>query len=91
MDTRQSTPCGEEPRLSIVLDEYDQNRRAVVRLHWHEATIVGRGLSRLVAFDEAELPIGQKLALARALSDLVRQLFTDAALDMETVSTLRSA
>ncbi|WP_284235384.1 dsRBD fold-containing protein [Mycobacterium antarcticum] len=76
---------------TIVLDEYSLHSRAMVRLRWQDASLVGRGLSRLDASDEAEHPIGQKLALARALSHLAGQLFTEAACDIEGASAARSA
>jgi len=91
MQPPQSAPRGEKPTVSVILDEFGQRSRAVVRLRWHGTTIVGRGLSRLDACDETEQPIGQKLALARALSDLVRQVFVDAASDIDAASALRSA
>ena len=81
----------DEPTVTIVFDEYNRNNRAVARLNWNGAELVGRGLSRLDAEDEAQRHIGEKLALARALSHLVRQLFTDAAHDIEATSALRSA
>ncbi|WP_284228155.1 dsRBD fold-containing protein [Mycobacterium antarcticum] len=43
------------------------------------------------ATDEPEQTIGQKLTLARALSHLARQLFTEAASDIEGASAARSA
>lgn len=91
MQPPESTLRGEKPTVSVVLDEYNHNNRAVVYLRWHGSAIVGRGLSRLDVGDEVEQPIGQKLALARAMSHLVRQLFTDAARDIEAASALRSA
>ncbi|BDX33616.1 hypothetical protein TUM20985_41630 [Mycobacterium antarcticum] len=84
-------PGNEIPTATIVLDEYSRHGRAMVRLRWQEASLVGRGLSRLDATDEPEHTIGQKLALARALSHLARQLFTEAASDIEGASAARSA
>lgn len=91
MKPPQSSQRAERPSLTTVLDECDQHARAVVRLNWRGTTIVGRGSSRLDAEDDVHQPIGQKLAVARALSDLVRQLFTDAAAEMDAASALSSA
>ncbi|MCP9270914.1 dsRBD fold-containing protein [Mycolicibacterium arenosum] len=82
---------GDDPVVTIVFDEYNHHNRAVARVHWNGTTVVGRGLSRLDADDEAERRVGEKLALARALSHVVRQLFTDAAIDIEAIATVRSA
>jgi hypothetical protein len=82
---------GDEPTVMIVFDEHDHHNRAVARLNWRGSALVGRGLSRLDANDEAEDRIGRKLALARALSHVVRQLFTDAAQDIEATVAVRSA
>ncbi|MBJ7338108.1 dsRBD fold-containing protein [Mycolicibacterium sp.] len=90
MNTKASTVCVEMPTLTIDLDEYDQHSRAIVRLDWHATNLVGRGLSRLDSGREVQFSIGQKLALARALSHLVRQLFTEAARDIEALSGPRS-
>lgn len=81
---------GETPTLSVILDEHDAHNRAIVRLSWRGTSVVGRGRSRLGAGDEVEGP-GQKLALARALSDLTRQVFVDVAGEIEAATALRFA
>jgi len=90
MDADTPRP-GDDPVLTVVFDEYNDQNRAVARLDWQGTVLVGRGLTRLDADDEAVYHIGRKLALARALSHLVRQLFTDAAHDIEATAALRSA
>lgn len=77
--------------VTVAFDEFHGHSRAVARLSWHGETLVGRGLSRLDVGDEIEHPIGETLALARALSALARQLFTDAARDIEIASAARTA
>ena len=91
MPSSTCTPGDEPPTATILLDEDSHHSQAAVRLHWQETSLVGCGLSRLDATDEPEHTIGQKLALARALSHLARQLFTEAASDIEGASAARSA
>jgi hypothetical protein len=75
--------------IKISLEERKGRARATARLRGRDQVAVGVGLSRLKTDDRVVARIGGELAVARALSDLARQMMAAAAQDIETVTTRR--
>jgi hypothetical protein len=71
--------------ITISLDEHEGQARATARLRGKDQESVGIGRSRLKTTDRFVASIGDDLAVARALSDLARQMLAAAAQDIETV------
>jgi len=69
--------------VTITLDEADRRSRAVARLRWRGRTLIGCGRSRVGVDDGVPTESSEQLALARALSDLTRQLFVLSVDDLE--------
>ena len=65
-DTGEPSPA---VTVSVTLQQRARGSQAVARLRWQGRNMTGVGLSRV----EADI-VGDQLALARALSDLGRQL-----------------
>jgi hypothetical protein len=72
--------------IKISLDEHEGRARATARLRGRDQESVGVGRSRLKTDDRFVASIGGELAVARALSDLARQMMAAAAQDIETVT-----
>ena len=60
---------GQTLTITVTLDEHDRGSRAAARLQWRDCSLTGFGLSRIEVDN-----LGKQQALARALSDLSRQL-----------------
>ena len=76
--------------IKISLDEREGRARATARLRGRDQEAVGGvGVSRLKTDDRVVASIGDELAVARALSDLARQMMAAAAQEIETVTTRR--
>lgn len=75
--------------IKISLDECEGRARATARLRGRDEEAVGVGLSPLKTVDRGVASIGAELAVARALSDLARQMMAAAAQEIETVTTRR--
>jgi hypothetical protein len=75
--------------VEVSLDEHDGQARATARLHGHDQESVGVGRSRLKTNDRFVAGIGDELAVARALSDLARQMMAAAAQDIEMITNSR--
>jgi hypothetical protein len=58
----------------------------VARLRWRDRTLIGSGLSRIGVDNGVPAESGEQLALARALSDLTRQLLVN----VKTCASTRS-
>ena len=67
--------------VEISVDEREGQTRATARLRFGDHESVGVGLSRLSPAEHGYAGIGGELAVARALSDLARQLTVTAASD----------
>jgi hypothetical protein len=89
MSTDNSDHLSDDWTIEISLDDHEGRSRATARLRGPDREAVGVGLSRLKAHDRVVARIGGELAVARALSDLARQVMAVAALDIETVTTCR--
>ncbi len=72
--------------VRVSLNEHDGQARATARLRGRDQESVGVGRSRLKTDDRFVASIGGELAVARALSDLARQMMAAAAEDIETVT-----
>jgi hypothetical protein len=70
-------------QVHLSIDEHEERTRAKARLHWRGKELVGVGLARLNPADEPVTEIGDELAVARALSDLVDQLIRLTESDIE--------
>ncbi len=70
-------------QIDVTIDEHEERTRAKTRLRWRGNELVGVGLARLNPADEPVSEIGDELAVARALSDLVNQLFVLTESDIE--------
>jgi Rv2632c-like len=75
--------------INISLDDHDGQARATALFRGRDKESVGVGVSRLKTDDRFVASIGDELAVARALSDLARQMMAAAAQDIETVTTRR--
>jgi hypothetical protein len=75
--------------IKISLDAREGRARATARLRGRDQEAVGVGLSSFKADDRVVASIGDELAVARALSDLARQMMAAAAQDIETVTAHR--
>jgi hypothetical protein len=75
--------------IKISLDQREGRARATARLRGRDQEAVGVGVSRLKTDDRVVASIGDELAVARALSDLARQMMAAAAQEIETVTTRR--
>ena len=75
--------------IKISLDQHVGRARATARLRGRDEEAVGVGLSPLKTVDRGVASIGAELAVARALSDLARQMMAVAAQDIESVTTGR--
>lgn len=71
--------------VTITLDEHERRSRAVARLRWRDRTLIGSGRSRIGVDNGVPAESGEQLALARALSDLTRQLLVLSVEDLEAV------
>jgi Domain of unknown function (DUF1876) len=72
--------------VKVSLDVHEGQARATARLRGRDQESVGVGRSRLKTDDRFVASIGDELAVARALSDLARQMMAAAAQDIETVT-----
>jgi hypothetical protein len=70
-------------RIDVLIEEHDERTRAKARLSWAGNEFVGVGLARLDPADEPVAQIGDELAVARALSDLAKQLFAVTSTDIQ--------
>lgn len=77
-------------RIEVSIDEHENRTRARARLLDVEPELVGFGMARLNPADRNVPAIGDELAVARALSDLMHKLLDAAARDIQT-STHRPA
>ena len=75
--------------IKISRDEREGQARATALLRGRDQESVGVGVSRLKTDNRVVASIGDELAVARALSDLGRQMMAAAAQDIETVTTRR--
>ena len=81
-DTGQA---GGQWRVDITIDACADRDRAVAPMAYRDRTLIGVGRTKLTARDAAVGYVGEQLAVARALSDLTRQLFVAAACDVDAV------
>lgn len=72
--------------VGVAVDEHEDQTRATAWLVWDERDVTGVGLARRNPKDEDVPVIGDELAVARALSDLARQLLAVTAEDIEGVT-----
>ncbi|UXA19006.1 DUF1876 domain-containing protein [Mycobacterium sp. SMC-4] len=72
--------------VGVSVDEHDDHTRATAWLVWDERDITGVGVARCNPADRNVAVIGDELAVARALSDLARQLLAQTAEDIESVT-----
>ena len=70
-------------QVDVAIDEHEGRTRAKARLQWRGKDLVGIGLARLNPADVPVAEIGDELAVARALSDVVNQLFALTESDIE--------
>ena len=75
--------------IKVSIDEHDGRTTATARLRGRDQESVGVGMSRLKTHDRVVAGIGHELVVARALSDLARQLMAAAAHDIEIVTNPR--
>lgn len=73
-------------QVDVRIDESQDRAHAVAEMHYRGQTLVGVGRTRLDAGDQFPDRVGEELAIARALSDLTRQLFAATASDIEAVT-----
>ena len=83
------TTAGTWP-VEISLHEDDGQTRAAARLARGGADMTGHGLARRHPCDREVTQIGEKIAAARALSDLAHQLLSDAAGQIEGITHERA-
>jgi len=76
--------------VEISLHEEDGKTRAEARLTKEGVGVIGRGLARRNPDDQEVTQIGEKIAAARALSDLAHQLINDAAGQIEGITHERA-
>ena len=69
--------------VDIVIDEHEGRTRAEARLQAEAATLKGTGLARLNPNDPDVPEIGDELAVCRALSGLVHDLFEATIADIQ--------
>jgi hypothetical protein len=86
MSSDNSGHVGKDWTVKITIDEHEGHTRAKARLRWRDQESVGVGASRLNPADREVADIGDELAVARALSDLVRRLMAVTAHDIEAVT-----
>jgi hypothetical protein len=86
MSTEKSDHVSKHWTVDVSIDEHDGKTRATARLRWRDQESVGVGASRLNPADREVADIGDELAVARALSDLVRRLMAVTAHDIEAVT-----
>ena len=77
-------------RVEISLLEEDGTTRAEARLTRDGVGVTGHGLARRNPDDQEVTQIGEEIAAARALSDLARQLLSDAAGQIEGITHERA-
>lgn len=75
-----------ELTVKITVDEIDDRTRAVARMPWKSRELVGIGQVCLDPGDHFPDRVGGELAVARALSNVIRQLDGAAAADIEAVT-----
>ncbi|MBI3214071.1 MAG: DUF1876 family protein [Mycobacterium sp.] len=73
-------------KVDIAVDENDERTRAVAELRYKGNVLTGVGQTRLDPDDHFPDAVAGELAVARALSDLTRQLFAATASDIEAVT-----
>ena len=76
--------------VEISLHEEDGTTRARARLTRDGVGMIGHGVARRNPDDREVMQIGEKIAAARALSDLAHQLLSDAAGQIEGITRERA-
>ena len=76
--------------VEISLHEEDGTTRAEARLTRDGVGMIGHGVARRNPDDREVMQIGEKIAAARALSDLAHQLLSDAAGQIEGITHERA-
>ncbi|OBI40252.1 hypothetical protein A5707_10040 [Mycobacterium kyorinense] len=72
--------------VEVAIDKHPKSTRATARLRRHDQELIGTGLAHRNPADRDIPPIGDELAVARALTDLADQLFAETASDINDVT-----
>ena len=80
-----------EWKITVYLDEQDQQTRARAQLQTRDNELIGIGYARRHPKDPQVPEIGDELATARALSDLAHKLFDATVGDIEAVTHRKAA